>query len=227
MSSLYRDLLVAYTRLAPRPLPTRWINDQPFLADFATPAHIVAAIRDDSRRTRADDAVRAMVSVARTDPAAATVLLEALAPMLRARMGPTTTQAFRAEVLSDLALVILESDDLDQLRLLPKRLARRAYARARRRIDTERLHQTREWHLTYETPVPADVAEIATDRAHLHAVHQKIQKGIRDGDLTVTAWEDYRDGRLAPAVGGWRIQPSRTRTYRGRQAVDAVLGHAS
>ena len=227
MPTLHQQLRVAYTTLARRPLPLRWLKQQPALSPYRSAADVVTAIRDESRPRRADDTVRAMIAIAHIDSDAGTVLLEALVWPLRSRVGNNCSAEFRDEVLADLAMLILEADDLDQLSRLPNRLARRAYARARRRLDSEQALRWREPQITSDIPLPDDIAEIATDRAHLQATLATIEHHIATGRLSAKAWEDYRDGSLAIAAGWWRIQPDRTRTYRGRRAVEAVLVHAS
>ncbi len=226
MTSLHHQMRRNYRQLAPRPVPEAWIARHPVLGSHATIADIVAAVRDSHRPDRADDTVRALVALSRADNEATAVLLEALVRHLHSVTGPGTTADFRDDLLVDLVFVIHDSDDLHQVNRLPKRLARRAYARARRRIEGERLYYERLAQLP-EATLSDDVAEIATDRVQLQAIHQTVQENIERGAITQAAWDDYRGGRLAPAVGWWRTQPDRTRTYRARRAIEAVLPHAS
>jgi len=230
VATLHQQVRRAYRRLSNRPIPESWIAQHRQLAVLHRVDGIVAAVRDESCPQVADETVRAMVALARTDDDASTVLLEALVWPLRSRIGNGSSAEFRDEVLTDLAMVILEADDLDQATHLPARLARRAYARARRRNDLEQLNRYRELQITpteMQIAVPDDIAEIATDRAHLRATLATIEGHLATGRLSAKAWEDCRDGCLAPAVGLRRTQPDRTRTYRGRRAVEAVLAHAS
>jgi len=226
MTSLHHQLRRNYRQLAARPVPEAWTDRHMVLRSYATVADLVAAIRDHHRPDCADDTVRALADLARHDNDATAVLLEALVWHLHSVTGPGTTTEFRDDLLVDLVFVIHDSGDLDRVNRLPKPLARRAYARARRRTEGERLYYERTARLS-EAGLSEDPAEIATDRAHLHAIHQTVQEHIERGAITQAMWDDYRDGRLAPAMGWWRTQPDRTRTYRARRAIEAVLPHAS
>jgi hypothetical protein len=193
-------------------------------------ADLVDAVRNYREPVVADQVVRALASLAHHDTDAGMVLLEALVWALRSRAGGNCSGAFRDEALVELAIVVLEADDLAELDNLPQRLARRAHARVSRRLQVESATRRRELaigDIELQIPHPDDPADIATDRAHLAATLAVIDRHVESGRLSERAWEDCRDGWLAPSVGWWRIQPDRARTYRGRRAVEAVLAHAS
>lgn len=227
MPTLQQQIRTSYQRNAHRPIPGRWIRLQPTLSRYSSRSAFVSVIRDDDRTIEADGIIRALVALNPVDPEAGTVLLETLAVTFP---SPRRLSAeFRDEILVELALVIVEATDLEDLDRLAARLIRRAHARARRRYETARTTRDRE-RTTPPEDLSArseiDIAQQATDRAMLAATLCAIRGHIATGRLPKRAWEDYRDGRLAPALGGRRLQADRSRTYRGRRAVMAVLGHA-
>jgi hypothetical protein len=224
MANQHRDLRSSYQRLATRPVPITWLRSEPYLAAYRTPAEIVAAIRDEDTCERSDATLRAIRRLARTDRDAATVALEALTIYLSFQLPARATEVFRNDALSDMAMVLLEDND-DHGRRLARRLARRAQARTSRRARLEQ-RCAEPLHVVDDVLDDADVAEVATNRAHLHEMHQRIQAAIKDGSLARAAWDDFRDARLAPVIGGREGDVSRTRSFRGRRAVHAILDHA-
>jgi hypothetical protein len=227
MSTLQQQIRSSYQRNAHRPIPGRWIRQQPILSRYSSRSALVTVIGDDERTVEADRVIRALVELNQTDPDAGTALLEALA-----MTSPPTRRLsaeFRDEIFVELTLVILEAADLEGLDRLAARLTRRAHARARRRYETARATRDRENAMPPETlsaRSDIDVAQHATDRVMLGATLDTIRRHVASGRLPERAWEDFRDGRLAPAVGWHRLQADRSRTYRGRRAVMTVLGHA-
>jgi hypothetical protein len=107
----YRNLDTAYRHLALRSTPPAWQSE---LGDLDG---IVTAIRHDHPDpTASDTMLRRLLAVGRAEPDALTVALYALAPALRARIGRAVTDEYRADALTDLAFVLLDSA-LDRPRL--------------------------------------------------------------------------------------------------------------
>lgn len=226
MPTLHQQIRTSYQRNAHRPVPGRWIRLQPTLSRYSSRAALATVIRDDNRTIEADGVIRALVALNPIDPEAGTVLLEALAVRLPSHRR--LSAEFRDEILVELALVILEATDLEDLDRLAARLIRRAHARARRRYEAARTTRDRERTMAPEDLSPrseVDVAQQATDRAMLTATLETVRRHVATGQLPERAWNDFRDGRLAPALGWIRLQPDRSRTYRGRQAVASALAH--
>lgn len=248
MTDPYQALERAYLHLARRPIPPLW-RDQPALRDQASIVAIVDTIRnhaDQRAQHRSDQAIRALATVGCNDSDAHTVLLHAIADGLRRRLGRTTTSEYRADVLADLAIVILEADDLDRVDRLATRLANRAHNRAHKRA--RRVHLRGDRHPTTVEPLPPErltrlhdrvdhtdgVAELATDRVALARFHTAVLGAIAGGQITTAVWDSYRDGRLTRAfVADLPVTTSRERTEthragrRLRPFVDAqLLAHA-
>jgi len=229
MPTLHQLIRIAYQRLADRPIPVRWIRMQPELVRYPNPAALVGTIRDADRPTEADQIVRALAALAHEHTDAGTVLLEALAWGLSSGMNRRLSAEFRDDILVELSIVILEAQDLDQLDKLASRLVRRAQARARRRHRASVETREREVQIVatgHHLSSVVDVAQLATDRAYLTATLCLIRGHVEGGRLSESSWQDCRDGFLAPAIGWNRLQRDRSRTYRGRRAVHAVLFHA-
>jgi len=241
MTDPYQAIERAYLHLARRPIPTSW-RAQPALHDQTSIVGIVDTIRDQNDQCRSDRMIRTLAQLGRNDTDAHTVLLHALADGLRRRLGRTTTTEYRADVLADLAIVILEADDLDLRDRLAARLQNRAHNRAHKRNRRVRVRGER--HPTTIDPCPPErltrlhdrvshtdgVAELATDRVALSQFHAAIVRAIDGGELAATVWTSYRDGRLArvfvadlPAT----TSRERTETHRAgrrlRPFVDAQL----
>jgi len=232
MPDLYGELTTAFTRIAARPVPPRWVDREPVLTGHASIATVHETIRYDLRTGLVDDTVRALVHLAPDDPDAALTVLHALAVFIPSRVGPRPSVQFKEEVLVDLACVILDAGDVDHLDQLPKRLTRRAYRRARRRIETFDRYREHEKpvemaDLSSAITTADDVADLATNRAHLHAFQRSVKTAIDEGRLRADTWEAYRDGRLAPAIGAQRGDATRSRVYRAARTVERELVHAS
>lgn len=198
----YRNLDTAYRHLALRSTPPAWQSE---LGDLDG---IVTAIRHDHPDpTASDTMLRRLLAVGRAEPDALTVALYALAPALRARIGRAVTDEYRADALTDLAFVLLDSA-LDRPRLahrLVNRAHNRAYKAAARvtrrgvvRPVTIAPHDPEQLaHLHSSTPDIADTVAAHLDLARFHtAVHQAIAAG----ELSPTTWAAYRDHRLRRAV---------------------------
>lgn len=150
-----------------------------------------------------DAAIRAAVAAGAE---AHLVVLHALVPELRRRIVHTATTEYHADAISNLALVLLDSD-LSSTGLVPKLISRahnrtlRAARSARIRgddgqiaigpCDPHVLDRVREQHAD-----PTDVADEATRRADLVRFGQAVTAAIATGDLSEVAWTAYRDHRL-------------------------------
>lgn len=230
MPTLHHQIRTAYRHLATRPVPASWTARQPALDRYKSCAELVAAVRGTDRPAEADRVVRALAAIAHHDDDAGTVLVEALVWAMRSRLAGNSSAEFRDDALVELAIVILEADDLDRLDNLAQRLVRRAHSRASRRLQATLSAKALECQIgdaEHHLSSDDDPAVVAADRAHLDETLAIIDHSIQTGQLSPRAWEDCRDGWLAPAAGWRRTQPDRTRTYRGRRAVEAVLAHAS
>lgn len=232
MTDPYRELEHAYLDIARKPLPHPWLSE-PVIAAHKSVTGILDAIRADTHNpashVQSDDTIRALARLGRHDPHARIVLLHALAAEVRRRLGRATTSEYRADVLADLAIVVLEADDLDQVDRLATRLANRAHNRAHKR--SRRVRTRGERHPTTIDPCPPErltrlhdsqshsdgVAELATTRAALDQFHASIRHAIATGELPETIWTRYRDGKLARAVhSGLPATTARQRTETHR-----------
>src|SRR4051794_7258337 len=102
--NLYRTLDDTYRHLALRPAPPAWGSGLRSLDQ------LVATIRHDQPDpNESDAALRHLLAVGRNEPEALTVVLYALAPALRARIGRAVTEDYRADVLVELSFVLLDS----------------------------------------------------------------------------------------------------------------------
>jgi hypothetical protein len=221
---LYRQLAGAYHLIAAGPRP-------PWLApSIGTDVDaVVAAIRDDSPDPVCSDAIlRALLPIARGEPDALTVVMHALAPRLRARLGRAVTAEYRSDALTDLAFVLTDGD-FGQPRLVA-RLVNRAHNRS---YKANRATRTRgvvnvTTIATVDPGVLArrgeriqdDIGEYVAGKLDLvrfrDAVHDAIERGV----LTEAAWRAYRDHRLARAVDAdARLCSNHERTTASRVAV--------
>jgi hypothetical protein len=222
--NLYRQLDTAYQHLTTRPRPA-------WLATVTTNGchEVVAAIRDDQPDSTTSDAtLRALLATARRHPDALTVALHALVPRLRARLGRSVTDDYRGDVLTDLAMVLLDSP-LDGPRLAA-RLVNRAHNRTYKAARS--VHTRGVVNITTIAPLdPAhfahrhdvsdteDVATIAADRVDLAHFHHAVRAAIDDSELSDDAWAAYRDHRLHRALDpGARLCTGHERTTASRTA---------
>ena len=103
--NVFRQLDTTYQHLTTRPRPA-------WLAAITSGGYddVVAAIRDDRPNTATSDStLRALLAIARHQPDALTVAMHALAPRLRARLARSVTDDYRADALTDLTIVLLDS----------------------------------------------------------------------------------------------------------------------
>lgn len=222
--NLFRQLDAAYHHLSTRPRPGWLATVTSGGCDEA-----VAAIRNDQPDPATSDAtLRALVDVAHRQPDALTVALHALAPRLRARLGRSVTADYRGDVLTYLAIVLLDSP-LDEPRLAA-RLVNRAHNRAHKAARS--VHIRGVVNITTVAPIdPAhfirrydpshdeDIATVAADRADLARFHTAVRTAIEDGLLTEDAWTAYRDHRLGRVLDpDARLCSSHERTTATRTA---------
>lgn len=202
------------------------------IAGIATVEDVVDAIRQDKPSpTRSDDLIRAMAKRA-SESDVATVLLHALAGPLRARLGRTVTDEYRADALGDLTFVVFdatERNELERCTRLAHRFANRAHNRTHKR--TRRVTERGVQATTTIEPLPPDritllaaaptygndeVADTAAVRVDLHHFATAIELAISTGDLDQHVWLDVRDNRLRGLFA-----ESRPRTNRDRATTSA------
>lgn len=231
MSYLNTDVRRAYARLADRPIPPAWVATQPVLAEHATPAALVAAIRDDSDIALSDAVVRALAALAQQRiEDAAVVLLEALAPEALVRAGTSSSSEFRDEVLTDLTCVILDSGDLVDADRLAERLTRRAHSRSARRNFMS--HQRAATEVAIDAslelfePVPSVEGQVVA-RIQMEHVRDLLEAALASGELPEYVWHRFRDFRLAPLFGFDRPAFNRRRVHDNGIEVRQHLAHAS
>jgi hypothetical protein len=200
----FRDLAVAYRHLALR--PPVW-SGHPALRGYGGLDGIVAAIRDDDPDpTGSDDTMRALAAVARDDRRAATVALYGLAAELERRLSRATTAEYRADVLGELAAVILEGDTAG--RGLGHRYVNRAHNRIHKHHHRVRHHGRAVLSTVDPLPTdrvidyydrqstPSDIADLVAARVDLERFGTAVAAAIADGDLAEQTWTTYADHRL-------------------------------
>lgn len=231
MSYLNTDLRRGYARLAHRPIPPAWSTKHPALAERATMAALVTAIRDDSDLGQSDALVRALAALAREHVEdAAVVLLEALAREALIRAGNGSSSDFRDDVLVDLTCVILDSDDLADADRLAERLTRRAHSRTARRNFMS--HQRAATEVAIDAglellqPVPSVEGQVLA-RIQMEHVCELLEAALASGELPEYVWHRFRDGRLAPLLGFDRAPVNRRRVHDYGIEVRQHLAHAS
>lgn len=229
MTSLNDRLRTQSTRILRRPTPVGWIDAQPLLASFATPAAIVAAIRDDTPDAGpSDDVIRAMHALAPAHPDASLVLLDALIPKALQRLG-TTSPEFREEVVVNLAWAAAECGDLVDLDHIAYRLAGRATRRTWRRQQAEQRWSDNavalETGLDLVRPArPAE--EEAIVNVQLHHVGRLLADALESGAINSYDWQTFCDARLAPAFGFERPEIDRALLHRRARTLRRHLLHA-
>ena len=197
--NLYRQLDDAYRRLRHRPRPD-WLA-QVFAGDLDDAVTTIR--RDQPDSTASDHLLSALIQVGREEPDAWTVALYALAPRLRTRLARTVTDAYRSDVLTDLAFVLLDGP-LDGSRLAA-RVVNRAHNRTHKAVQQIYTRGT----VNVTTVVPRDPEHFSRARAHdediaagvalrvdLARFHAAVRRAIDRGDLSALAWAAYCDHRL-------------------------------
>ncbi len=235
----YRELDAAYRCLH------RQVGG-PQLSDLGDLDHLVEVIRNDMPDSAASDrALRQLILMGRTLPAATTVALHALAPALRARISRTATAEYHCDAISELALVILDSD-VDGARLA-HRLVNRTHSRIWRSARRSRTHGV----LNITTTVPCEpdrlalldrqpsrsdgIDDVVVNRLALERFRVAVEDAVAEGVIPRDAWTIYRDHRIRRAlVTGLPASTGKERVAAHRAArrlapyVDAHLGvHAA
>ncbi|MGD9798828.1 MAG: hypothetical protein AB7H43_12415 [Acidimicrobiia bacterium] len=236
----YRDLDAAYRRFH-RHAGSRQ------LSDLGNLDHLVEVIRHDTPDTAASDrALRELIIRGRSVPEATTVALYALAPALRARISRTATAEYHHDAVTELALVILDSD-IDGARLA-HRLVNRTHSRIWRSTRSFRTHGV----LNVTTTVPCEpdrlalfldrkpawsdsIDDVVVNRLALERFCDAVEDAVADGVLPLDVWTVYRDHRIRRAlVTGLPASTGQERVAAHRAArrlapyVDAHLGvHAA
>lgn len=199
---LYRSLDDAYRQLADRPTPPAW---QAHLGDLDRVVATIRDVRPDA--SRSDAALRRLVTIGRDRRDALTVALYALAPALRARTGRAVSDDYRADALTELTFVLLDSP-LDRPGLahrLVNRAHNRVYKAAKRvhqrgvvRTVTTTTHDP-DWIDQHDVST-IDFAEVVAQRVDFARFHAAVDEAIVSGQLSRTLWAAYRDHRLRRAV---------------------------
>lgn len=234
--NLYDALDAAFRHLATRPRPPGWQVECPTLDD------LVDAIRDDHPDpARSDTILRRLLAAGRHDPDAWTVVLYALAPALRARIGRAVTAEYRDDALTDLAFVLHDANALERPRL-GHRLVNRAHNRTHKAAG--RIHErgtaqpvaiapTDPARFAYEPSPTSDLADIVANRVDLTRFQAMVDTAIADGTLPISLWNAYRAHRLAravdptqPACNGIQRQLARRAAARLQPLIDTYL-HAA
>ena len=210
--NLFRSVEAEYRHLGRTGLPAEW------RIELAGLDEVVAAIR--GFRTdplRSDQVLRQLVTIARADDRAGVVVIYALAPLLRARLGRAATEEYRTDALSELALVIIDSP-LDGPRLA-KRLVNRAHNRVYK--AAQRVRHRGVVHPIAIVPVEpddmarnlggavADIADHVAERLDLDRFCAAVEFAVDSGELSASLWAAFRAHRLrrpvdpdAPAANG-------------------------
>jgi hypothetical protein len=230
----YRQITDRYRQLARRPRPGWLIAIHDGGLD-----DLVAAIRE-PLGPGADDVLRAVITVGRSQPDALTVVLYALLPALQARLGRTVTEDYRTDVLTDLTLVLLDSS-LEGGRLA-HRLANRAHnrtykaalrTRTRGDINPTTITPCDPEQLNRRPDPGADIATMVAGRVDLVRFHSAVQTAIDEGRLSEDAWAAYRDHRLRRAIDdaapvcGSHQRTTALRTARKLEPLVASYLHAA
>jgi hypothetical protein len=228
MTDLTDCLRRRFEAVADRPVPRDWTNGAAEMGEYAQLRELVAAMRDWQRTERGDVVVRALLPRARTDELASMVLLEGIAVPAIAQCAGTPSAEFRDEIVTDVACVLLDSEDLLQLDRLVERIGKRAYRRARRRLDAESRWAARSLPLGSDavaasTARPAE--EIAVARVHLEHVYESLGEALGSGRLSTHVWEDFRDGKIGPALGYPRSDIPKRLLWKRGDRVRKVLAH--
>ncbi|MGE3446688.1 MAG: hypothetical protein AB7H92_03795 [Microbacteriaceae bacterium] len=236
--NLYRTLDATYAPLSGRTPPTAWRTG------CATYADIVAVIRDDRPDPAPSDAVlRHLLLTDHDRRDASTVVLHALAPALRARLGRAVTDEYRSDALTDLAFVLLDADHATLDRPgLAHRLVNRAHTRAhkaaqrayqRGAVQPVTIAPTDPARLGDRVACPVDVAEVVATHVDLCRFLAAAEAAVHAGDLSSSVWAAYRNHRLAravdpdhPACGGVQRKLASRAATRIQPLVDTYL-HAA
>jgi hypothetical protein len=230
MTELTDTLRRTFEAIASRPIPHDWVDSDAVLAEYRNLADLVDAIRDWTHVEVSDGLVRALLPLARRDDKAALVLLEGTVRLAISQVGGTTSVRFRDELITDLACVILESEDLIGLDRLVDRISKRAYRRTKRRLaaDSQWVEHAvdLEWGIERLDPVRSP-EEIVVPRLHLEHVYGLVNRAIESGELANYIWDDFRAGTLAPQLGYPRSDILKHRLWKRAERVRTVLAHAS
>lgn len=231
----YNDLDIAFERLA-RKRPS-WIDT---LTTIRPPAErpedkgLTAVLRtinaDPGNIPASDCIIRQLVELGRKEPDAITLLVRALVPRLRAKIGGGGTEEFHADAMSSLVFICMDSE------LSGDKLAMKLINRAHNHTWRHSLRTRRRGvHGQYEIrPLdPETVADIADQRGmgtadpadhvaravDLARFAEAVRAAVAAGELSEATWAHFVDYRLARALdrtGGMssvaRSQASRSGT---------------
>lgn len=229
--NLYTTIDADYRRLTRRPLPDTW------QLPVATSDEAVAAIRSHREHPeRSDELTRRLALLARTDHRASVVLLHALAPLLRSRLGRSITDEYRNDALSELAIVVLDSN-LDGIRLAP-RLVNRAHTRlykSARRVERRGVVNTvaivpvdPQQLMANPAYYVADIADGVIDRLAITSFNKAVLTAVGSGGLPLSLWVAFRDHRLRRAIdpsGPTSTGVERKMASRAASRVQSLVDH--
>lgn len=221
----YSELARVYRHLARR--PPAWAA-QLAPGDAAGLDAVVQLVRaSDADSTRSDVTIRALAGLAHDDRSAATVLLHALAPKLRQQLSRAATAEYRADALTELAIVILEND-LDG-EGLARRLVNRAHTRTYKHEYRIRHHGTADLKIVDPCPpdrltdlrdrqtAVTDIASGVADRVDLERFIASAVALVATGSMTAGSWHALVEHRLTGALtGSGRTAPTRQRVAAHR-----------
>jgi hypothetical protein len=200
----YRELDAAYQRLHHHRASSQ-------LSDLGDLDHLIDVIRNDKPDSAASDrALRELILIGRSAPAATTVALYALAPALRARISRTATAEYHHDAVTELALVILDSD-IDGARLA-HRLVNRTHSRIWRSARRSRTHGV--LNITTTFPCEPDrlalldrqpgrsdsFDDIVVNRLALERFRAAVEHAVADGVVPDDVWTVYRNHRIRRAL---------------------------
>jgi hypothetical protein len=235
----FMRLAATATATAARPVPRAWTRDQPDLAAHPDLGHLITAITRSNTATPAssDQTIRALRALAHTDDLAATILIHAVATVMRRRMRyrRNHTPAYLSDAIAHLTLATFEADDIDTATDLAERLANRAIARLNKNYRREKtLREKSRWLAPDTLPDPSHPDRLRSgnfleseendrvhDRLSLEQFRDAVHNAIKAGDLTTTTWERWRDVHLAAAAQG--APPGRPPVIRARSLRAATL----
>lgn len=232
----YSDLAQAYHHLARR--PPAWARQLAPGDGLGLDAVVEAVRASGPDFTRSDATIRTLVGLAHRDPSAGTVLLHSLAPRLRQQLSRAATDEYRADALTELAIVILEND-LDG-EGLARRLVNRAHTRTYKREHRVRHRGTTtpmvvdpcppDWlaNLHDDRFSRPDIAVAIADRVDLERFTASAHYLVATRGLTSRSWRAFVDHRLAGALHGTGVgSPTRQRVaaHRAAQHLAPLIAH--
>lgn len=207
-----------------------WATEEPALAGFATPQHLLRHLRTLRGRPRAEDAIlAALVRQAQADPLAARVVLQALLPGLKALAGRILLEASeREEVWSALLAHCWERIRRYPIDRRPARIAANVLLDTLKKTTWElkRQRYLRDQE-TSETP-PDRVAVVGVDRDVEQLLEQAIGAGAlsaEEADLILRTRIDGHDLHALAHEVGVAYHTLTVRRLRAEKRLLVFLGY--